>query len=329
MIKRSTSAMLVRTSILLLVFTVATMSVSASTPTDLNVANINEQSFTVSWTTGDAVTGSIVYGTDPANLASSAEDKRGSSTISHTHYVVLTGLTPGAPYHFDIISNGVTYDNGGTHYTAATGPTLSLPGSDIKFGQVVLSDGTTPAEGTIVYLSIGDSAVKSALVDPTGWWDLNLNSLRTADLSAYYPYSAGDTVDVFTQGAVDGTNSTMIVSEMEPAPTIIIGQTPPPSYHPDGGDGIHPPGWGTTTTATPAVTATAVSTATSGATPEWTPTPGEAVATPTKPAVEEETAPEGAEATPTNKKGITGFTAIFAIAGLLAVAYVMMRRRGE
>ena len=30
---------------------------------------------------------------------------------------------------------------------------------------------------------------------------------------------------------------------------------------------------------------------------------------------------------PTKKKGTPGFTAVFAIAGLLAIAYAMMRRR--
>ena len=84
-----------------------------------------------------------------------------------------------------------------------------------------------------------------------------------------------------------------------------------------GGAGTYPPGWD----ATPTVTATAVSTATPGVTP-----PEEAVTTPTEPAAEE-TPSEVAEETPTKKKGIPGFTAVFAIAGLLAIAYAMMRRR--
>ena len=99
---------------------------------------------------------------------------------------------------------------------------------------------------------------------------------------------------------------------------------PPGNGGSDTSSGTYPPGWGTTTTATPVVTATAVSTATPGVTPpELAPTP------PTEPAAEEEAIPEGAEETPTKKKGIPGFTAVFAIAGLLAVAYAMMRRRED
>jgi len=87
----------------------------------------------------------------------------------------------------------------------------------------------------------------------------------------------------------------------------------------DGGGrgGAYPP----PTTTTPAVTATAVSTATPGVTP-----PEEAVTTPTKPAAEE-TPSVVAEETPTKKPGVPGFTAVFAIAGMLALAYVVMRRR--
>jgi PGF-CTERM protein len=49
--------------------------------------------------------------------------------------------------------------------------------------------------------------------------------------------------------------------------------------------------------------------------------------TPTKPVVADETPTVPVEETPT-KNSTPGFAAIFAIAGLLAIAYVMMRRRG-
>jgi len=106
------------------------------------------------------------------------------------------------------------------------------------------------------------------------------------------------------------------------------------TYHHHGGGGggsggTYPPGWDTTTT-TPAVTATAAHGATPGATHKVTPPAREAAVTKptTKPAAAEKATPEGAEETPTKKKpGIPGFTAVFAIAGLLAIAYVLMRRR--
>lgn len=87
-----------------------------------------------------------------------------------------------------------------------------------------------------------------------------------------------------------------------------------------GGEGTYPPGWGT-----PAPTAAP----TSAPPPGVTPAPAEGV-TPTpakpKPAAAGATPTASAEEKPT-KKGIPGFTAVFAIAGMLAIAYMVMRRR--
>jgi PGF-CTERM protein len=94
-----------------------------------------------------------------------------------------------------------------------------------------------------------------------------------------------------------------------------------------GGGGTYPPGW--FGTPTPAVTATKAPAATTTATAA---PPGERVTpapTKVKSAAAKAAAPaaEGTTAE-TAKKGLPGFTAIFAIAGMLAVAYAMMRRRG-
>jgi PGF-CTERM protein len=92
-----------------------------------------------------------------------------------------------------------------------------------------------------------------------------------------------------------------------------------------GGGGTYPPEWDGTPTPTVTGTATQTPTGTATAAP-----PGERVTprpTITKPtATATETAAEGATAK-TPKKGLPGFTAVFAIAGLLAIAYLVMRRR--
>jgi len=99
----------------------------------------------------------------------------------------------------------------------------------------------------------------------------------------------------------------------------LVGATIPSSSG-GGGDGTYPPGW--FGTPTPAPTAAPTSTPPPGVTPapaggEVTPTakPAAAGVAPTAPVKE----------TPA-KKDIPGFTAVFAIAGLLAIAYVVMRR---
>nr|QNT35644.1 hypothetical protein GNCGGNMO_00006 [uncultured Methanosarcinales archaeon] len=90
-----------------------------------------------------------------------------------------------------------------------------------------------------------------------------------------------------------------------------------------GGSGTYPPGW--FGTPTPTVTATKAPAASATGTATVAP-PGERVTpTPTKrPDAAKTTTPA---ATETAKNGAPGFTAVFVIAGMLAVAYAMMRRR--
>jgi PGF-CTERM protein len=88
-----------------------------------------------------------------------------------------------------------------------------------------------------------------------------------------------------------------------------------------GGEGTYPPGW--FGTPAPAPTATPP--------PGEAPAPAEGEVTPTpakpKPAAAGKTPTAPAKETPTKKKGIPGFTAVFVIAGMLAIAYAVMRRR--
>jgi hypothetical protein len=66
-------------------------------------------------------------------------------------------------------------------------------------------------------------------VDDSGFWNLNLSSARTADLSAPFTYSATDSVLLEAQGAADGTASeTVPVGTGSPRqyPTMILNGIP-------------------------------------------------------------------------------------------------------
>nr|QNO43309.1 hypothetical protein EFIOKIJN_00001 [Methanosarcinales archaeon ANME-2c ERB4] len=108
----------------------------------------------------------------------------------------------------------------------------------------------------------------------------------------------------------------------------LVGSKAAPAKTPSGGrGGTYPSGW--LITPTPTVTATKAPAAPASAT---TAPPGDKVtpaATNVKPEAAKTDAPaaEGTTAG-TAKNDAPGFTAIFAIAGMLAVAYAMMRRRG-
>ena len=203
---------------------------------EVRVTNVRDTAFNVSWVTNQSATGEVHYGTDPDNLDQIAYDDRGAGTRDDTHYVTLLGLTSNTTYYFDVISDGTTDDNGGVHYTVTTGPTLGLPASDTIYGQVFKEDGTTPAEGTIVYITLrdadgsgssGEAAPLSALVDSNGYWYGNLGNARMTDLSDYFYYSAsGDEVELRAQGASDGTASqTVDTANDRLAPDMMLGSS--------------------------------------------------------------------------------------------------------
>ncbi|MBC8422481.1 MAG: fibronectin type III domain-containing protein, partial [Chloroflexi bacterium] len=200
---------------------------------DVRITNVRDTSFTVSWITDISSDGHVNYGTDPANLNQTAYDDRGADTFDDTHHVTLQELLPNTLYYFDVVSGATTDDNDGAHYTVTTGPTLGLPGSDQIFGQVFKEDGTTPAEGAIVYITLRDAdgsgspdeaATLSALVDDTGYWTTNLGNARLADLSGYFTYSAsGDQVKLEAQGAAGGTGCLLVdTADDSPAADLIL-----------------------------------------------------------------------------------------------------------
>ena len=285
------------------------------------VTNVRDTSFTVSWVTNEAATGEVHYGTDPVNLNLVAYDDRDTGTNDDTHHVTLTGLAPETTYYFDVVSDGTTDDNGGTHYSVTTGPTLGLPAPDTIYGQVFKADGTTPAEGAIVYITLfdddgsgspGQAAPLSALVESSGYWFANLGNARTADLSGYFSYSAsGDGVDMAAQGAGDGTASqTVDTANDSPAPDMVLMLAPTPTPTPTSTPTITPTLTRTSTptntpTSTPTTTPTPTSTFTSTPTPSftatWTPTSiATDTATPTSTTTPTSTHTPTPTSTPTN-----------------------------
>lgn len=169
-----------------------------SKPKNVTVTNVSSDRFTLSWTTAKQQSTRVNYGTT-FPLDNTAYDKRGKLYDGKTHYIIVAGLSAGTPYYCDINSGGALYDNHGKHYTVTTGPVLPpVAGSDIVYEQVFLKDGTTHAEGAIVYIRLkdhdgsgtsGDSQPCSSLVDNNGYWYLELKNVRTQDLESYFNYS--------------------------------------------------------------------------------------------------------------------------------------------
>ena len=227
------------TILFILSFAITTSPASSAVHflSDLRITTIRDQSLIVSWITDAETTGEIHYGTTTGDLDQIAQDDRGASTNDDTHYVTLSGLQPDTTYYFDVHSNGAIDNNGGSHYTATTGPTIGIPSSEIVYGQVFLSDGTTPAEGCIVTITLedangngdaGQAAPLSSLVESSGYWQANLAESRVPDLSKYFEYSSsGDHVQLAAQCASDGTSTQMVDTSTDPPYPAMMAVSPP------------------------------------------------------------------------------------------------------
>ncbi len=199
----------------------------------LHLANLQESSVTLSWTTDQPTTAYIRFGETADTLTQVAYNSQGARSNSKTHIVALDNLTPQTTYHFEIVSGAEAVERG----TFTTLPSLAgLPDSDTIYGQLFWADGTTPAADVLVYLTLqdadstgsqGEATILSALTDQNGYWHTNLGNARHATSGESFTYSAtGDEVVLSVQSATDSTITTALdASQLRPAPPIILEET--------------------------------------------------------------------------------------------------------
>ena len=206
-------------------------------PKEIKQTNITGEAFTISWITNTPGTAAIQYGIGTNSLDSSATDNR----LASTHHIQIEGLSPNTTYYYDIVSAGVTDNNQGKHYSIKTGSSTDIPtGTDLVYGFVYKSDGTTTVPGALVYLqicntngtgSIGSSSEWSTVVDQNGSWGIDLINVRTKDLLNFFEYSpSGDSLSIFVQGGIDGIG-TLITDTANDSPCQnirILSDTTPP-----------------------------------------------------------------------------------------------------
>jgi hypothetical protein len=165
-----------------------TRAAGGETPKNIQISNITDTSFTVSYITDYETISTLGYGKDK-NLVQIALDDRdrqsGKATSHHVHYFTLSGLSPGSKYFFAIQSGSSTSLNNGQAFEATT---RNAPFEDrsqqayVVNGSAHLPDGNIPLEG-IAYLSAATaspSAQLSVLLQPDG-------SYSFKDLRAFAP----------------------------------------------------------------------------------------------------------------------------------------------
>lgn len=108
----------------------------------VSASNISGTSATIVWTTDKPSTTQVAYGTTTAYGSLTALN----STLLTAHSATLTGLTPGATYHYAVISSLSTGSTTSTNFTFTT-PATGLVISNVQ------ATGLTPTSATITWIT--------------------------------------------------------------------------------------------------------------------------------------------------------------------------------
>lgn len=212
--------------------------VFAQVPSYVYVSNVSHTSFTVSWVTDVASTGSVRWGRVDQDLSHVSYDTRGQSYEGTTHYVAVNGLEASTEYRFELLSGSAVSS---TRYSVVTAPPLQASSQPISLFGHVYSSGTTPVSEAIVLVQIVDRDgldttgrsqwLSTVTRPPNGDWDIPIGNVRTENRGELFRFSLqGDEVlvKVDVKGAeTSATVDTRVNSASDAQPIdIAIGGTP-------------------------------------------------------------------------------------------------------
>jgi len=176
---------------------------------DLQVSSITSAQAKISWVTNLLADARVNYG-----LSTSLGSTEYISTMDDVHLVTLSSLTASTTYYYEIVSGTTTDDNNGNYYTFTTAPTLTGGSNYLTLGHVFKEDHSTPAENTLVFLTVthnGETSLRLAKqANASGVWDFDLGNLMDSLLTEHFTYSSGDFMHIWAQGGADGVADTLV-----------------------------------------------------------------------------------------------------------------------
>src|SRR4030043_872893 len=197
-----------------------------ASPKNVRVSNINESSFSVSWTTAVDTKGFIKWGGKERTLNQTALDKLDPNTKTKNHYITINNLDISKDYYFSINSDGFDYSNNNLPWQIQTGSKLSSPNrSNIIYGSVLTSSGQ-PEKKAIIYVSAGGGSLLSTISEEDGSWVIPLSSIRTKEIKTKTPIDEFDNnIEIILQSGSEIAAATIYPVAAKPVPPITLGLT--------------------------------------------------------------------------------------------------------
>lgn len=195
----------------------------SETPQNIRISNINDSSFTVSYTTSDKVPGGILLSKD-GNSQTILDDRDQSSDINtyYTHHISLRGLSPLKTYEFSIISGQSTFMDNGSPFKTTTGPSLeSSTLANSVTGRLILPTGEIPSDA-IAYATIDGSQLVSSVVKKDGTYEIPLSNLRNEKLQVYIPIQDTTRLHLLFVGPATESHVNILLKQSSLVPLITL-----------------------------------------------------------------------------------------------------------
>lgn len=218
-------------------FRTTTAASGSIQPKQVEITNVNDTTFTVSWTTESPATGAISVTSPrlPAQVVFDDQDTGGIPTTAAKksaleprtiHSTTFRAGVPNTDYAVTILSNGKKSLDGDKPYIARTAGTLTTESGNLEpaYGTIIHED-NTPVAGAIVTLTLDGSQTLSTITKPSGTWLIPLNLIRTQDLTGYLPITERMNVTITVRA--DNAETTAITDTLNdsPVPDMMMGKT--------------------------------------------------------------------------------------------------------
>ena len=207
-------------------FRTSTTASGSILPSNVQITNVTDTTFTVSWTTQLPATGALSVATSRTTLVLfDDQDTKGQGHFV-SHSVTLRAASPDTDYSITILSNSKKNINGNVPYKVHTGPLLTTASGNLEpaYGTIV-TDNNQPVSGALVYLTLEGGQTLSAVSKPSGTWLIPLNLVRTQDLTSFLPITERMTETIIVRA--NGAQTSAVTDSLNdsPIPTMVPGKT--------------------------------------------------------------------------------------------------------
>lgn len=201
----------------------------ATQPQNIQVTNITDRSFSVTFTTPEKTASVISYGTTESLGQTALDDrdkKSGAVNSYESHQITIVNLNPQTTYYYTILNGQETYSDNEKPYTISTGPSLSAgnPPQKLLSGKVISGSSQKVQDG-LVYANLPGSQLLSTLLEEDGNFQVSLQYIRASDLKTYFQITDVSPVTIrIDAGPLGASEVTASASQINPLPPITLSQ---------------------------------------------------------------------------------------------------------